>query len=845
MKKLFSILVLSLGLINLVDAQNTILEARQMPEGSIVTIKGIVTNGSELGVIRYIQDNTAGIAAYFTANQASTVNKGDSVTVTGTTVLYNQLLELNPITSVIVRSSGNPLPEPVLLTPSQISEPYESMLVKIENANFKDAGLVFAGNKKYEFTANDETGYIYVKTGQDLVGTTIPNALTDITAICSQYDFANPAGGYQLLPRSLTDLYISSSIYLTGTLINTGFNKTTLDFSWTTNIAGSTGMFYGSSPQNVTDHVAIGNGLTTDHIISITGLSAGTITWVKAFSISGNDTAWSAVHPFATISNSGGDIKVYFNNPVDITYSKGVDAVYLPETIDDTLIRYIERAKYSIDFTIYNFNNDGISNISYALKEAANRGVDVRVIGCGTTNNSGIDELIGSAVHLLIGPDANHRDGIMHNKFIVFDAESTNPYDPIVWTGSTNFTDGQINLDANNVIIIQDQSLARTFKIEFEEMWGSDNNNANAGNARFGSTKKNNTPHEFIINNKRVECYFSPTDGVNSQIVNTINTADNDMSIATMLITRTEMATAIANRKSAGVATNVITNNQSGNSTAVNDILNAALNVHYTNDSISGGILHNKYMIVDQDAPASDPLVLTGSHNWSASADNINDENTVVIHDATIANIYYQNFAKRFVDNLGVLFEITGPPTAVNDIAETGTDQLITISVLDNDIKQAPVTITIAENASNGNSYIPFSNSNVINYEPLPGFTGKDSLTYKISYNVDPSLFSQAKVYITVAHDFGINEPSGKAHLEVLPNPVSNGNLSISINTSKAENVSMQLLDITGKVVFSSPVYLRAGNNILDYKLDNVNKGIYTLKIIKSDCTLNKKLILK
>ena len=48
-------------------------------------------------------------------------------------------------------------------------------------------------------------------------------------------------------------------------------------------------------------------------------------------------------------------------------------------------------------------------------------------------------------------------------------------------------------------------------------------------------------------------------------------------------------------------------------------------------------------MIVDQDAPSSDPLVFTGSHNWSAAADNDNDENTLVIHDATIANIYYQN----------------------------------------------------------------------------------------------------------------------------------------------------------------------------------------------------------
>ena len=57
----------------------------------------------------------------------------------------------------------------------------------------------------------------------------------------------------------------------------------------------------------------------------------------------------------------------------------------------------------------------------------------------------------------------------MHNKFVVFDANSSDPDKPIVWTGATNFTDGQINTDPNNVIIVQDQSLAKTFQLEFKE----------------------------------------------------------------------------------------------------------------------------------------------------------------------------------------------------------------------------------------------------------------------------------------------------------------------------------------------------------------------------------------
>ena len=747
MKKFIAVSLFLLSIFSSNYAQNTILEARGMPIGTVVTVTGIVTNGSELGIIRYFQDGTAGIAAYGSA--ISDVNRGDEITITGELKIYNQLLEIDPITNVVINSSGNPLPQPILLTPNQISEPYESMLVKVNDAVFNDAGQLFTGNNKYEFTANGETGYTYVKNGQNMIGTVIPTSEVNLTAICSQYDYANPNGGYQILLRDLDDISLTSTIYLTGTLVNTDFTKTTLDFSWNTNIAGTTEMYYGPTEETVTANHISGTGGTTSHSINLSALNPGEITWVQAFTVDGSDTAKSAITSFATISNSGGEIISYFNSPVDHSYSNGVDAVYLPETIDDTLIKYIERAKYTIDFTIYNFNNDGISNISDALIAAANSGVRVRAIGCGTTDILGIEEMIGTSVHVLVGPNSFERTGIMHNKFIVFDAESNDPNDPLVWTGATNFTDGQINLDANDVIIVQDQSLARAYQIEFEEMWGSGGDEPDPENARFGSSKRNNTPHEFMINGKYVECYFSPSDGVNDKIVEVINTADNDLSISTMLMTRIFMAEAIAERKSAGVDVNVITNAEGNNNSTVNAILSESLTTHYTFDDVSEGILHHKYMIVDQYPPVSDPMLFTGSHNWSAAADNDNDENTLIIHDATIANVYYQQFVHRFVENLGVLLELTDPPTAVTDNGETAVNQLITIAVLDNDIIQAPVTVSIEQPATMGDSFIPFANPNMISYLPAQGFywTGLNCVQNRIQCRSIPFCNSQNIYY--------------------------------------------------------------------------------------------------
>ena len=79
-----------------------IATARNQGIGANVTITGIVTNGDELGVIRYIQDNTAGMALY-DASLAS-LQRGDEVTVSGTLVDYNGLLEMNPVNSNSINS---------------------------------------------------------------------------------------------------------------------------------------------------------------------------------------------------------------------------------------------------------------------------------------------------------------------------------------------------------------------------------------------------------------------------------------------------------------------------------------------------------------------------------------------------------------------------------------------------------------------------------------------------------------------------------------------------------------------------------------------------------------------
>ena len=60
------------------------------------------------------------------------------------------------------------------------------------------------------------------------------------------------------------------------------------------------------------------------------------------------------------------------------------------------------------------------------------------------------------------------------------------------------------------------------------------------------------------------------------------------------------------------------------------------------------GLLHSKYILIDPDFPSSDPIVETGSFNFSTAATTGNDENFLLIYDSLVANQYLQDFAKRY-----------------------------------------------------------------------------------------------------------------------------------------------------------------------------------------------------
>ncbi|MEZ5014651.1 MAG: phospholipase D-like domain-containing protein [Chitinophagales bacterium] len=626
-------------------AQITIAAARALPVGSSVTVKGLVINGSELGDIRYMQDATGNIAA-FDISMLDAVQRGDSITVSGTTSNYNSLLEISPLSSVVIINSGNPMPAPTDITClSGWAESYEAKLVTVHDASFTDSGTFSTAGSGTNYNVTDATGtsQVRVLTATNIDGTPIPVVPVDITGIMSQYA-PGGTGGYQLLPRDLSDISTGGNPpIISSALSQTNISTSSFTVNFSTINAGNTIVYYGLT--TALGSTASDAAMVTDHALNLTGLTAGTIYYVQAASISAsNDTSFSAIAAMATASNSSGQIKVWFNNPVDNSVSDGVNAVYVNGTLDDSLIYFMDHAIYSLDVCIYNIDN--INGIVSAINDAYARGVTVRVI-C----DSGVDPTTYNSISVGVGnktkspPDGSTNAdglfyGINHNKFIVVDAVSDDENDPWVVTGSMNYTDQQIKLDKQNLVAIQDQSLAKGYTMEFNEMFNGD----------FGPDKSNNTPHEYMIGGRRVESYFSPSDEVETHLISEINTADYDLYFCVFSFTRFSISYAIQDAvEDRGVfAAGIWDQTDAADSTAI-EICQDAMGdkfIHYS----QANLLHHKYLIVDPNCPQSDPLVWTGSHNWSSSANNRNDENSIVIHDATIANLFYQEFSQRYTD---------------------------------------------------------------------------------------------------------------------------------------------------------------------------------------------------
>jgi len=261
----------------------------------------------------------------------------------------------------------------------------------------------------------------------------------------------------------------------------------------------------------------------------------------------------------------------------------------------------------------------------------------------------------------------------MHNKFIIID-------DTWVWTASMNFTltdlygeekdrlRRRLAGNSNNGLEIHSRVLAEIYRSEFEQMWGGAQARPEPDAARFSSRKaQRDEPHQVDVGGTRIDIYFSPGYNVIPAIRETVEHfarekiyfavfAWSDYELERIMKVKWEGNDGDLKGRRTGFTIRGVTEfwddwwsaaaNMTGRITRESSDNNPNIRWRHTPPVYRPREfrrLHHKYMIIDA-GTGHQPIVITGSANWSNNANNINDENTLIIFSDRVANLYAQDF---------------------------------------------------------------------------------------------------------------------------------------------------------------------------------------------------------
>ena len=232
--------------------------------GQTVTTEGVVT--AVFGAGYFIQDPNHSVWSGLWVHDSNEPNLGDRLRLTGTIIEYYNLTELDSPSAYEVVSSGNPLPDPVVLTTAAVNdEQYEGMFVRVENVTVTDEDLGYG-----EWEVDDNSGPVVIDDKGSYSYTHPTGDALDFVQGPLDYGF----GAFKIQPRDDDDIGIPldyTPIY---------------DIQYTTNPSG--------------DSPLVGQMVTTEGVVTA-------VFYNGYFIQDPADNAWSGLWVFDTNAPSLGD----------------------------------------------------------------------------------------------------------------------------------------------------------------------------------------------------------------------------------------------------------------------------------------------------------------------------------------------------------------------------------------------------------------------------------------------------------------------------------------------------------------------------------------------------------
>jgi len=321
---------------------------------------------------------------------------------------------------------------------------------------------------------------------------------------------------------------------------------------------------------------------------------------------------------------SGDWIRVYFTSP---RYPD--DDGYHYGGLDEELVSVIEGAETRVDVVAYDLD---LESVAGALIAAHRQDVQVRVVvESDNADEEAVAHLQQAGIPVV---EDGRSSGLMHDKFVVIDGQW-------VWTGSWNLTENGTYRNNNNAVLITSTALAENYSAEFEEMFAG----------QFGPTSPADTPNPRVIvtietdegqeRQVEVENTFAPEEEVAARIIAEIKGAQSRIRFLAFIFTSDEIADAMLERARAGVVVQGVMESRNAER-EYSQYKRLLAEVH---DVLLDGnpyIMHHKVIIID------DKTVILGSYNFTASAEEKNDENLLIIHDPEVAALFVAEFGRVY-----------------------------------------------------------------------------------------------------------------------------------------------------------------------------------------------------
>jgi hypothetical protein len=140
----------------------------------------------------------------------------------------------------------------------------------------------------------------------------------------------------------------------------------------------------------------------------------------------------------------------------------------------------------------------------------------------------------------------------------------------------------------------------------------------------------------LLIISLSIEAFFSPNGGAREAILKELKEAQSTIDVAMYILTDRELSKALTSAEEKGVNVRILLDGKSAEEIGYSkhhflSERKVAVKLDDTHKSYGDkyeGIMHNKFAIIDN------KVLITGSYNWTHSAEELNNENLLIIKDA-------------------------------------------------------------------------------------------------------------------------------------------------------------------------------------------------------------------